>query len=324
MATRAANATIDQSIPLRPLGHTGVRVSAIGMGGWHLSLKHVSAELADRLIRAAVDRGITFMDNSWDYNKGASERRMGKALRGGYRQRVFLMTKIDGRSKKEAAKQIDESLRRLKTDWIDLVQHHEIIRYEDPDRIFDREGAHQALEAARRAGKVRFIGFTGHKDPHIHLYMLERAQHHGVEFDTVQMPLNVMDAHFRSFGQMVLPELVRRRIGVLGMKPLANGIILKSKTVTAEECLRYALSLPTSVVITGIDSMKVLTQACNVAAGFTPLTRTETAALLARTRAAATTGQFEPFKTSSIFDGTAEHPEYLGDEPERLQALMPE
>lgn len=310
-------------IPNRLLGRTGQKVSVIGVGGWHLALEHVDRPLAIRIVRAALDRGINFLDNCWDYNKGASEKRMGSALRDGYRQKAFLMTKIDGRSRKEAAKQVDESLRRLQTDCIDLVQHHEILRYEDPHRIFDEQGANRALLDARKAGKIRYIGFTGHKDPHIHLYMLEVARQQGFAFDTVQMPLNVMDAHYRSFEKLVLPELVRHGTGVLGMKPMANGIILKSKTVSAPECLRYALNLPASVVITGIDSMKILDQACDVARTFRPMSDAEVQSLLARTAQAASRGEFEPFKTSSIFDGTAGHPEWLGDEPKRLQNLMP-
>ena len=245
-------------IPYRTLGTTGEQVSAIGLGGWHLALKHVDEALSVRIVREAIDRGINFLDNCWDYNEGASEIRMGRALRDGYRDRVFLMTKIDGRSRAEATRQLDQSLRRLQTDCIDLVQHHEILRYEDPHRIFDEDGAHAALLDAKKAGKIRYLGFTGHKDPRIHLYMLEVAQHHGVRFDAVQMPLNVMDAHYRSFENLVLPELVNQGIGVLGMKCLANGLILRSRTVTAVECLRYALHLPTSVVITGIDSMQIL------------------------------------------------------------------
>ena len=248
---------------------------------------------------------------------------MGKILHDGYRDRVFLMTKIDGRSYAAASKQLDESLKRLKTDCIDLVQHHEVIRFEDPHRIFDDEGANRALVDARDAGKLRFIGFTGHKDPRVHLHMLEVADDHGFRFDTVQMPLNVMDAHYRSFGRLVLPELVKRGIGVLGMKPMGNGIILKSNVISAVECLRYALNLPTSVVITGIDSMQVLEQACRVARTFRPLSDPEVEVLLAKTARAAERGEFEPFKTSSIFDGTAEHPEWLGDEPDRIQNLMP-
>ena len=310
-------------IPYRVLGRTGERVSAIGLGGWHLALPGVGARLAERIVHRALDEGINFLDNSWDYNGGESEKRMGKALRGGYRERAFLMTKIDGRSRREAARQLDESLRRLRTDRIDLVQHHEIIRFEDPHRIFDREGANAALVEARKAGKIRFIGFTGHKDPRIHLHMLAVGREHGFRFDAVQMPLNVMDAHYRSFEKVVLPELVRQRIGVLGMKSMANGIILKSRTVTAVQCLQYALSLPTSVVITGCDSMKVLEQALDTARSFRPLSKAAVRTLLARTRKAAGQGRYEPFKTSSLFDSTAEHPQWLGEEPERLQSLMP-
>src|SRR6476660_6399313 len=237
------------------------------------------------------------MDNSWDYNEGASERRMGKALRGGYRAKVFLMTKIDGRSGKEARRQLEQSLRRLQTDRIDLIQHHEVIRFDDPHRIFDAEGANAALVEARQAGKIRFIGFTGHKDPRIHLHMLEIARDHGFTFDTVQMPPNVMDAHYRSFEKLVLPELVRQGIGVLGMKSMANGIILRSKTVTAVECLHYALNLPTSVVITGCDSMEILEQALHAARTFRPMSESQVQALLAKTKASASRGEFEPFKT---------------------------
>jgi aryl-alcohol dehydrogenase-like predicted oxidoreductase len=307
----------------RTLGSTGERVSAIGLGGWHLSLPHVDKQLAIRIVRESIDRGINFLDNSWDYNDGKSEERMGEALQDGYRDRAFVMTKIDGRSKKEAAKQLDESLKRLDVDCIDLVQHHEIIRYEDPDRIFREDGANAALIEARDAGKLRYIGFTGHKDPHIHLYMLEVGARHDFRFDAVQMPLNVMDAHFRSFEQKVLPELVKLNIGVLGMKSMANGILLKSKTVTATECLHYALSLPTSVVITGIDSMAILDQAITTADSFQPLDDAARESLLAKTRTAAAKGEFEPFKTSSIFDGTAQNLEWLGEEPEELQDLMP-
>lgn len=309
-------------VPLRVLGRTGERVSAIGLGGWHLGLPYVDEALSQRIVRSAIDRGITFMDNSWDYNDGASETRMGAALRDGYRQKVFLMTKIDGRSRAEATRQLEESLRRLRTDSLDLVQHHEVIRFEDPHRIFDEDGAHRALLDARAAGKVRYIGFTGHKDPRIHLHALDVAREHGFTFDAVQMPLNVMDAHYRSFEKLVLPRLVEDGIGVLGMKPMANGIILRSETVSAAECLRYALTLPTSVVITGIDSLDVLDQACDVARTFQPLSDAERSRLLAKTADAARHGEFEPFKISSLFDSTAEHPEWLGEEPERLRQLV--
>jgi predicted aldo/keto reductase-like oxidoreductase len=314
---------VSDKMPYRLLGRTGARVSAIGLGGWHIGLKTISEAQSIRLIRAAIDRGITFLDNSWDYNEGASETRMGKALRDGYREKVFLMTKIDGRSKAEAARQLDESLRRLRTDCIDLVQHHEILRFEDPHRMFDAEGAQAALLEARQAGKLRFIGFTGHKDPRIHLHTLEVAKEHDFTFDTVQMPLNVMDAHYRSFAQLVVPELVKQNIGVLGMKSMGNGIILKSGTVTPSECLHYALNLPTSVVITGIDSMEILDQAFEAARTFKPMTAAQVRTLLAKTAKAASRGEFELFKTSSIFDATTANPEWMGEEPERLQRLMP-
>lgn len=311
------------SMPYRTLGSTGERVSAIGLGGHHLGIESVDETLAIRIVHRAVERGITFMDNSWDYNEGASEERMGKALADGRRDQVFLMTKIDGRSKQEAARQLDESLKRLRTDYVDLIQHHEVIRFDDPHRIFDPEGANAALEEARAAGKARYIGFTGHKDPHIHLHTLEVAREHGFRFDAVQMPLNVMDAHYRSFEQRVLPELVRDGIGVLGMKSMGNGVILKSGTVTPIECLHYALNLPTSVVITGCESLEILDQAIDAAASFRPFSTGEVAALLGKTAPAAARGEWEPFKTTSIFDSTAEHPEWLGEESERVQALSP-
>jgi predicted aldo/keto reductase-like oxidoreductase len=311
-------------MPYRILGRTGARVSAIGLGGWHLGLKTVSDALAIRIVHAAIDRGINFLDNSWDYNEGASELRVGQALTEGRRDKVFLMTKIDGRSKAEAARQLDVSLRRLQTDRIDLVQHHEVLRFEDPHRIFDEDGAQAALLEARQAGKLRFIGFTGHKDPRIHLHTLEVAAKHGFTFDTVQMPLNVMDAHYRSFARLVVPQLVTRNIGVLGMKSMGNGLILRAGVVSPIECLHYALNLPTSVVITGIDSMAILDQAFEAARTFRPMTNAQVNALLSRTVKAASRGEFELFKTSSIFDSTAAHPEWLGQEPQRLRRLMPE
>jgi aryl-alcohol dehydrogenase-like predicted oxidoreductase len=309
-------------MPRRALGRTGETVSAIGLGGWHLALKHVDAKLADRIMRSAIERGICFFDNSWDYNDGESEKRMGKTLADGLREKVFLMTKINGRTKKEAMKQLEESLKRLKVDCIDLVQHHEVLRYEDPNRIFAEGGANEALLEAKKQGKVRFIGFTGHKDPHIHLYMLEVADENGFTFDTAQMPLNVMDAHFRSFSKLVVPELVKRGMGVLGMKSMANGQILKSNTATPIECLHYALNLETSVVIAGIDSMTILDQACEAAASFHPLNEMELGRILAKTKEAAARGAFELFKTSSVFDGTAQNPKWLGEEPEAVQAVM--
>lgn len=295
----------------RKLGNTGESVSILGVGGSHIGeIPDENESIA--IVRRAVDNGITFMDNCWDYHDGASEIRMGKALEGGYRDKVFLMTKIDGRDKQTAARQIEESLRRLKTDRIDLMQHHEIIRLEDPDRIFALGGAMEAVLDARKAGKVRYIGFTGHKDPLVHLRMLEVAAQHGFRFDAVQMPLNVMDAHFRSFQHQVLPVLVREGIGVLGMKSMGNRFILDSGVVTPAQCLHYAMSLPTSTVITGIDSQAVLDQALQVVRSFKPLDAAQMDALLARTRQVAASGRHELFKTTDHFDGTARHPEWLG------------
>ena len=313
---------MDATSQYRTLGTTGERVFPIGLGGWHIGLPTVDEQLSLRIVRTALDSGINFLDNSWDYNEGASEIRMGKALRDGYREKAFLMTKIDGRSKKEATRQLNESLSRLQTDCIDLVQHHEVIRFEDPHRIFAGDGANAALIEARTAGKLRYIGFTGHKDPRIHLHTLEHAKEHGFSFDTVQMPLNVMDAHYRSFEKLVLPELVKENIGVLGMKSMANGIILKSQTVTAVECLHYALNLPASVVITGCDSIEILNQALEAARTFRPMSGAEVSALLDRTREAASQGEFELFKTSSMFDWTATHPDSLGEEPGHVQEMM--
>lgn len=296
-----------EGFPTRLLGSTGVRVSAIGLGGYHIANQ---AEVNDsiRLIRTAIDQGITFMDNCWDYHDGDSEVRMGQALRDGYRQKVFLMTKIDGRVRAAAARQIDDSLRRLQTDHLDLLQFHEIIRWDDPDRILAPGGGMEAAVAAQKAGKIRFIGFTGHKDPKIHLKMI----HAGFPFATAQMPLNVMDAHYRSFQHQVVPECLQRGIGVLGMKSMGDQIILRSKLVTAPECLRYALSLPTSVVITGCESLRDVRQAVRAATSFHPFSAAELASLLQRTRAAAETGRYEPFKNTHQFDGTWQNPQWLG------------
>jgi len=307
----------------RTLGRTGEQVSAIGMGGFHIAKHGLTDEESIRMVRSAVDRGITFLDNSWDYNEGQSEILMGKALKDGYRNKVFLMTKIDGRTKEVAERQIETCLERLQTDHIDLVQHHEIIRFDDPDRIFAESGANEAMVAAQKSGKIRYIGFTGHKDPHIHLYMLKVAMEHGFHFDSVQMPLNVMDAHFRSFGQMVLPELVKQEIGVLGMKSMGDGVILKSKTVSPIECLHYALSLPTSVVITGIDKPEILDQAFEAVKTFQPMNSEQIGQLLAKTKEVAMAGKYELFKTSSHFDSTAKHPDWLGGDAPDVRKLAP-
>src|SRR4029077_18058033 len=309
------------SIPYRSLGSTGEKVSCIGLGGYHLGQSHLEEGDAIKLFHAAVDRGINFSDNSWDYNQGESERRVGKALKG-YRDRVFVMTKFDGRTKGSALQQLDESLQRLQVDHVDLWQFHENIRLEDPDRFFAEGGAAEAMLEAKQAGKIRYMGFTGHKDPSVHLRMLEMADKHNFRFDTVQMPLNVMDAHFRSFGTNVVPVLVSKKIAVLGMKSMGDKNILKSKAVTPLECLQYALSLPTSVVITGIDSMPILDQALELIRTFSPLTDAQQQELLAKTTKVAADGHYEPFKTSSLFDGTAQNPSWLGDEPQSVVDLV--
>ena len=308
----AWSAQSTNSVPYRPLGRTGEKVSAVGIGGYHLGKPNVETQESIRIIRTALDQGINFLDNCWDYNKGESEIRMGKALRDGYRKKAFLMTKLDGRNKATAAGQLDESLNRLGTDHIDLLQFHEVIRETDPDRIFASGGALEAVLEAKKAGKVRYIGFTGHKSPEIHLKMLATAAAHGFKFDTVQMPLNVMDHHFNSFEAKVLPVLVKENIGVLGMKPMGDPFILQSKTVSAVECLHYAMNLPTTVVITGCDSISILQQALDAVRSFRPLNNEQVAAILAKTSKAAQGGEFELYKTSHHFDGTYQNPQWLG------------
>jgi predicted aldo/keto reductase-like oxidoreductase len=298
-------------VPRRRLGRTGEKVSMVGLGGSHIGQQHDENE-SIRIIRTAIDSGINFMDNSWDYNDGKSEARMGKALRDGYRQKVFLMTKVDGRTKASAAAQLDESLKRLETDHLDLLQFHEVIRMSDPDRIFAPGGALEAALEAKKAGKIRYIGFTGHKSPDIHLKMLETAEAHDFTFDTVQMPLNVMDAHYLSFEKKVLPVALRHDMGILGMKSMGDKFILKSKTVSPLECLHYAMNLPTSVVITGCDSVDIVHQAVNAAKSFQPLSADQVAALLAKTTQVAAKGDFELYKTSQHFDTTAKNPQWLG------------
>jgi predicted aldo/keto reductase-like oxidoreductase len=297
-------------VPVRELGRTGVRVSIVGLGGYHLGVPSEAESI--QIVRTALDSGINFLDNCWDYNDGQSEIRMGKALRDGYREKAFLMTKIDGRTKQAASQQLEESLRRLQTDHIDLLQFHEVIRDTDPDRIFAGGGGMEAVLEARKQGKVRYIGFTGHKSPVIHLKMLETAFAHQFTFDAVQMPLNVMDAHYNSFEKKVLPVLLQHKIGVLGMKPMGDKIILNSKTATPIECLHYAMNLHTSVVITGCDSLKILQQALEAARTFKPMGSGEVAALLARTAPAAAKGEFERYKITHDFDGTYRNPQWLG------------
>jgi aryl-alcohol dehydrogenase-like predicted oxidoreductase len=294
-------------VQYRTLGNTGERVSCIGLGGYHIGMQSNEQD-SIRIIRTALDQGINFLDNCWDYNGGDSEIRMGKALQGGYRQKAFLMTKIDSHTNQGAAKQIDDSLRRLQTDHIDLLQFHEVIRPTDPEAIFGKNGALEAAVAAKQAGKIRYIGFTGHKSPEIHLKMLHTAFAHNFTFNTVQMPLNVLDAHYDSFQKVVLPVLVAHNIGVLGMKPMGSGLVLQTKTVTPVECLQYALNLPTSVVITGCDTLPILQQALDVAR---TLSQQQVAALLAKTEQAAQGGEHELYKTAHNFDGTIQNPQWL-------------
>jgi aryl-alcohol dehydrogenase-like predicted oxidoreductase len=309
----------------RVLGRTGEKVSLIGLGGAHLSRKPLDESAAIKLIHAALDRGINFLDNCWDYGHGNSEKWMGAALaQAGYRKKAFLMTKLDGRTKESATSQLEESLTRLKTDHIDLVQFHEILRFDDPDRIFTEGGALEALLAAKQAGKLRYIGFTGHKDPRVHLYMLEVARRKGFTFDTVQMPQNVMDAHFRSFSHMVVPQAVQQHIGILAMKTMGDGVFLKSGApITPIECLHYAMNLPVSVVITGIDSDKILDQAFDAVKSFKPMSAEQVAALVGKTKPFAEDGKYELFKTSAHFDSTAKHADWLGEDSDLVQRLGP-
>ena len=324
VASAAGAAPNSREIPYRTLGHTGEKVSCIGMGGYHLGKKEVTEADAIKLVHEGVRRGINFLDNSWDYNNGESEKRVGKAVKeANIRQHVFMMTKNDGRTKDEFVKQLDESLKRLQTDHLDLIQFHEIIRFEDPDRIFAEGGAAEAALDAKKAGKVRYIGFTGHKDPRIHLYMLEVADRHKFQFDTVQMPVNVMDYHFRSFSNEVLPELTKRNIGVLGMKSIGDTVILKSGAVTGLECLQYSLSRPVSVQITGIDKPEILDQAIKAAQTYDKVSKEQMAAILERTKPHALDGKWELFKTSPIFDSTAQHPEWLGSTSPHVKAVQP-
>jgi len=289
-----------EDIPLRPFGMTGVLVSALGLGGYHLG-KIDSGRSAVRLAHAAIDAGITFLDNAWEYHKGRSETVMGKAI-ADRRDRVFLMTKLctHGRDAREAMRQLEQSLRRLKTDHLDLWQIHECAYDNDAERHFARGGAVDALERAKRQGKVRFVGFTGHKRPAIHLAMLE----HDFPFDACQLPLNCFDASFRSFEREVLPVLLRRGIAPLGMKSLGGDARqLKAKIITAEEGLRYAMSLPVATTISGIDSMRVLKQNLKVAAGFKAMSRSAMAALRKRVAGEAGDGRYELYKTTAMHEG---------------------
>jgi len=285
-----------ESIPRRALGSTGEYVSALGLGGFHLGLIPTERECKN-VVHAAIDAGITFLDNAWEYHDGKSEVRLGKALVG-RRDEVFLMTKVctHGRDARVAMRMLDDSLRRLKTDYLDLWQVHEVAFYNDPELHFARGGVIEALDKAKRQGKVRFVGFTGHKDPALHLRMLS----YDYPFDTVQMPLNCFDATFRSFEQQVLPELLRRGIAPIGMKSMGGeGDMVRKKAVTAQEALGYAMSLPVATTVSGIDSMKVLRQNLGVACGFKAMSSKVMQALRTRIAAQAADGRVELYKTTA-------------------------
>ena len=287
-------------VPRRPRGRTGDEVSALALGGYHVG-EVKSVREAIRIVHEAIDNGVTFMDNAWEYHDGRSEELMGKALEG-RRREAFLMTKVctHGRDRRTAMRQLEQSLKRLKTDHLDLWQVHEVIYENEPEMHFGAGGVIEALEEARRAGKVRFVGFTGHKDPAIHLKMLA----YDYPFDACQLPLNCFDATFRSFEQRVLPELNRRGIAPLGMKSMCGeGDVVRRRVVSAADALRYAMSLPVATTISGIDSLKVLRQNLRVARSFTPMTEAEMRDLRARCAAEAADGHFELYKTSKKHDG---------------------
>ncbi len=296
----------------RKLGRADAEVSIIGIGGYHLGLKSVSEEDAIRIIRKGLDEGVNFLDNCWDYNDGVSEERMGKALQDGYRQKAFLMTKIDGRTGAEARRQLEQSFSRLKTDHIDLVQIHEVIRMQDPEQAFQPGYVVDVLKQMRKEGKIRFIGFTGHKSPEMHLHMIEIADKHGFTFDTVQMPVNALDEHYDSFGQKVIPVAQKHGMAILGMKPLSNAAILKTGTVTAPEALHYAMSVPVTMTITGCESLSNLEQALSVARNFKPMDEQQKIAILKKTAPVSAEGKFEAYKSSHIYDGTINNPQWLG------------
>jgi predicted aldo/keto reductase-like oxidoreductase len=288
----------DAGIPTRPLGGTGLKVSLLGLGGHHIGQIKDDAESV-RLIRRAIDMGVTFLDNAWEYHNGRSEDLMGKALADGYRNKVVLMTKHHGRDKKTAMEHLEDSLRRLQTDVIDLWQFHEVVYDKDPEMIFAVGGGIEAADQAKKQGKVRFIGFTGHRDPLLHLKMLA----YGYPWDAVQMPMNVLDPHYKSFQAHVLPVLVRRNIGVIAMKTMGSGFVLRAKVATPEEALQYVWSQPVSTIVSGMQSLQLLEANVALARGFRPMSSQEQTALLARTREVGLTGKFEPFKTAPNFDG---------------------
>lgn len=291
---RAAEAS--SSMPMRAFGKTGVKVSQLGLGGWHIGVQQERSE-SHRLIHRAMDAGVNFLDNSIDYNEGQSELRMGEAIQG-RRDKVFLMTKHNFRDRKSALRDLEISLKRLQTDYLDLWQFHSIERPEDPDWIFERHGAIEAAEQAKKQGKVRFVGFTGHKNPEYHLKMLAKPY----AWDAIQMPLNVLDPHFRSFERLVLPEAVKRQLGIIGMKPMAFQNAPKTGVVTSIECLHYAMSLSVSVTITGCETMERLETAIEAVRTFQPLTEAQRQALSNRLKPFVKDGETEPYKTTTNFD----------------------
>ena len=318
-AAAAIRPTVTSRIPEHPamkyrtLGTTGERLSLIGVGGFHLAKPTSGTTNAEAIgiVHAAIDQGVNFFDNCWDYNNGESEVRLGRALRGGWRDRVFLMTKLDGRTAEAARGQLETSLTRLGTDHLDLVQFHEVIRMDDPERIFAPGGALEAMLRARDEGKIRYIGFTGHKSPLIHKHMFEVAEAHGFHFDSVQMPLNIMDAHYDSFQQIVVPIAVRQGTGILGMKAFGDTFIYQSKVVSPIEMLQYPMNLPITVQVTGIDHMPILEQALEAVRTFEPWSEERIASVLDRSAKIAMTGETERYKTSHHFDGTVHNPQWL-------------
>jgi uncharacterized protein len=288
-------------IPLRQFGRSGERVSALGLGGYHLGQVGTQRDI-DQIVHAAIDAGVTFMDNAWEYHDGRSEEVMGKALRDGWRDRTFLMTKVctHGRDAKVAMRQLEQSLRRLRTDHLDLWQIHEVVYENDPERHFAPGGVVEALDRAKRDGKVRFVGFTGHKDPSIHLRMLEQ----GYPFDACQLPLNCFDASFRSFERLVVPELSRQQVAVIGMKSFGGEAnMLKKRSVTPAEALSYAMSLPVATTVSGIDSMKVLRQNLRIARGFRKMSEADMRELRTHCAVQAADGRFELYKTTGKHEG---------------------
>ena len=281
---------VDRPFPKRTLGSTGLRVSLLAVGG-HAIGKPADRKTGIRIIRAAIDNGVNFLDNAWDYHNGISEEIMGKALQDGYREKVILMTKNHGRDYDTYKKQLEESLLRLQTDYIDVLQFHEIIHEGEPDRIFD-EGAIDAAVEAKKEGKIRFIGFTGHKYPRLFKEMLEKD----FKWDTVQMPVNVLDYHYRSFTKQIMPILVKRKIGVVGMKSLAGGGILRTGSLKPEECIRYSLSQPIATLVSGMDSMEVLKKNLMIVSKFAPMTEQEKNALLDRSKPYAKNAEYEWYK----------------------------